>query len=240
MPFDVRDLARFQADFLDRITFADASGADASSALRIFHDTWFHGLLDGLRDVYPATADALGVTAFNAFARDYIRAHPLTSGDQTAYGIGFPAFFEHHPQAGALAWLGDLGRLEWAEHHAHHAADAAPCGFEDLLDPQAWIALHPSVTTVRLTSNAHAFRGHEADFRVQAIDSVWLIGRDRDDHVVRLRLAPEDCVFIERLAATGALTAALEALPPHSLPHLQTCLARLVQAGFLIQSGFHS
>lgn len=233
--FEVRDLGRFQADFLDRITAADAAGV-----LRVFHHTWFHGLLDGLRDVYPATARALGEGAFNAFARDYIRARPLTSGDQTSYGADFPAFFEHHSHAGAVAWLGDLARLEWAEHHAHHAADATPCDFADLLDPQAWIALHPSVSIVRLGTTAHAFRGNEAGFVVEATDSAWLIGRDRDDAVVRLRLEPPDRAFIDCLVATGALTSALEALPPETLPHLQTSLARLVQAGFIIQSGFHS
>jgi hypothetical protein len=233
--FKVHDLGRFQADFLERITATDTSGA-----LRIFHDTWFHGLLDGLADAYPATRQALGDQAFNAFARDYIRAHPLTDGDQTSYGAEFAAFFETHPHAAAFAWLGDLARLEWAEHHAHHAADAHPCDFEDLLDPQAWIAFHPSVAIVRLTSNAYGFRGHETDFTIRPEASTWLVGRDRQDDVIRLRLTPEDQVFIDRLAATGALVAALEASPPEALPRLQTCLAHLVQAGLLIQSGLHS
>lgn len=233
--FDIRDLGRFQADFLDRITSSDAAGA-----LRIFHDTWFHGLLDSLADIYPATRQALGDEAFNAFARDYIRAHPLTDGDQASYGADFPAFFERHPHAATFAWLSDLARLEWAEHHAHHATDAAPCDFEDLLDPQAWIAFHPSATIVHLTSNAYGFRGNETDFTIRPEASIWLVGRDRQDDVIRLRLTPEDHIFIDRLAATGALVAALEASPPDALTRLQTCLAHLVQAGILIQSGLHS
>ena len=229
MPFDVRDLGRFQADFLDRITSPKASGV-----LRVFHDTWFHGLLDGLRDVYPATMQALGEPAFNAFARDYIRSHPLTSGDQTLYGKDFPAFLEAHPQAGPLAWLSDLARLEWAEHSAHHAADAAPCGFDDLLDPEARVGLHPSVQPVRLSHNADAWRGGEATFVLQRIDSQWLIVRDRDDHVVRLRLTPGDAAVVDHLVATGSLTAVLGHCSPDALAHLQTLIARLVQAGFLI------
>lgn len=228
MSFDVRRLAAFQADFLERITAPDATGA-----LRVFHDTWFHGLLEGLTDVYPATRHALGDEAFKAFARDYVRSHPLTSGDQTSYGAAFPAFFETHPQAGALAWLGDLARLEWAEHQAHHAADARACDFDDLLDPQARLALHPSVSPVTLSHNAEALRGAEP-FTLQAVASRWLVGRDRDDDVVRLRLAPEDGDFLDRLVAQGALIAALEASAPDALPRLQTLLARLVQAGFLI------
>ena len=45
-------------------------GATAATAgvMRVFHDTWFYGLLEGLRDVYPATKQALGEPAFNAFA----------------------------------------------------------------------------------------------------------------------------------------------------------------------------
>ena len=232
MPFDVRDLAAFQADFLERITAAKASGA-----LRVFHDTWFHGLLDGLRDTYPATTEALGEPAFNAFARDFIRTHPLTSGDQTFYGSDFPAFLQSHPQIGPLAWLGDLARLEWAEHRAHHAADAAPCDFETLLDPAARIALHPSVQCVRTTHNVDAFRDNPAAFVLYAVDTDWLIGRDRDDDVVRLRLMPIETAFLAALIETGSLTAVLARFSADSLSPLQTCLARLVQAGFLIQFG---
>jgi len=226
---DVRTLGRFQADFLGRITAPDASGD-----FRIFHDTWFHGLLHGLSDIYPATRQALGEQAFKAFARDYIRSHPLNSGDQTAYGAAFAIFFETHPEAGAAAWLGDLARLEWAQHHAHHAADAAPCDFVDLLDPQACIALHPSVSPVRLSWNADALHGQD-DFTLARVDSRWLIGRGRDDDVIRLRLSPEDEAFVDHLTARGSLVAALEAASS-PLPQLQTLLARLVQAGFLISS----
>ena len=228
MPFDVRRLGAFQSDFLDRITAPGAAGV-----LRIFHDTWFHGLLDGLIDVYPATREALGDTAFNAFARDYIRSHPLGASDQTSYGAAFPTFFESHPHAGALAWLGDLARLEWAEHRAHHAADAIPCDFDDLLDPGRRVALHPSVSVLGLSCNADALRGPDP-FTLQMIDGRWLVGRDRDDTVVRLRLAPPDSAFLDRLVADGALITALEAAPPEALPNLQTLLARLVQAGLLI------
>jgi hypothetical protein len=224
---DVRPLGRFQAAFLDRITAPDAAGR-----FRIFHDTWFHGLLDGLIDVYPATRQALGEEAFKAFARDYIRSHPLKSGDQTSYGAAFAVFFESHPQAGAVAWLGDLARLEWAEHHAHHAADAIPCDFGDLLDSDLRIALHPSVSSVRLAHNVDALRGSEA-FTLDRVDSRWLVGRDRNDEVVRLRLTAEDSPFADGLVTHGALIPALDASPPDALPRLQTLLARLVQAGFL-------
>ena len=234
MPFDVRDLGRFQADFLDRITSSKPSGA-----LRVFHDTWFHGLLDGLRDVYPATMQALGEPAFNAFARDYIRAHPLTSGDQTLHGAGFADFLGAHAQIGPLAWLSDLARLEWAEHCAHHAADAAPCGFNDLLAPSARIALHPSVQSIRLAHNAHAFREDAAAFVLQDATTDWLIGRDRDDDVMRLRLSPLEADILARLVDTGSLAAVLAhvAADADAVSQLQICLARLVQAGFLIQSG---
>jgi len=233
MPYDVRDLGRFQADFLMRLTAAGASGV-----LRVFHDTWFHGLLDGLRDVYPATMAALGEPAFNAFARDFIRAHPLTSGDQTFYGADFPAFFEGHLEARSLAWLGDLARLEWAEHRAHHAVDAASCDFHDLLDPHIRVVLHPSVLPVRLAYNADAFRGDEAAFIPQRAGSYWLVGRDRDDDVVRLRLSPAEADFIACLVKMRSLPVALEQLAPDdgALAQLQTCLARLVQAGFLTPS----
>ncbi|MEI9902905.1 MAG: DNA-binding domain-containing protein [Asticcacaulis sp.] len=86
MRFDVRDLATFQNDFLWAITTPTAS---YDPGLVIHRDTGFFGLLDGLCDIYEATRKALGDEAFKAFARDFIRAHPLTSGDRNAYGGGF-------------------------------------------------------------------------------------------------------------------------------------------------------
>ena len=233
MPFDVRDLARFQADFLGRLT-----ATRPEPALRVFHDTWFLGLLDGLRDVYPATRRALG-GAFDAFGRDYIRAHPLGSGDQTFYGAAFPAFLEAHAHIGPSGWLGDLARLEWAEHRAHHAADATPCDFADLLDPHARITLHPSVLPLRLAGNADAFRDDEAGFVPRRLDSLWLVGRDRDDDIVRLRLTPADAEAVHGLVGTGSLTAVMDRLSSDAdaVARLQLLLARLVQAGFLIHSG---
>jgi len=228
MSFDLRPLSRFQAAFLDRVTAPDATGR-----FRIFHDTWFHGLLDGLADVYPGMRRALGEEAFKAFARDYIRSHPLDAGDQTLYGAAFAVFFESHPQGGDVAWLGDLARLEWAEHQAHHAADAVPCDFDDLLDADTRLALHPSVSSLHLAHDVDGVRGAD-DFTLERIDRRWLIGRDRHDDIVRLALTPEDGAFVDHLIARGALIAALEASPSDALPQLQTLLAHLVQAGFLI------
>ncbi len=232
--FDTSDLARFQSEFLHAVTGREPPAAN----LRIFHDTWFYGLLDGLREVYPVTLDALGDGAFNAFARDYIHARPSGS-NLNSYGAALPDFLAAHP-ALSLDWLPDLARFEWAHHAAHHAADVTPCSFEDLLDPADRVALHPSLQVLDLRYDVKglyaALSHNEPPPRVRAIACQSLIGRGRDDAVVHLCLAPLEVEFIALIRLSGALTTALEQLDPtpDDMTLLQTLLAGLVHHGLIV------
>lgn len=236
MRFDVRDLATFQNDFLWAITTPTAS---YDPGLVIHRDTGFFGLLDGLCDIYEATRKALGDEAFKAFARDFIRAHPLTSGDRNAYGGGFAGMLQLHPHLPA-AWLPDLAHFEWALHEAHHARDAEPCVFESLMAADAKVALHPSSHILSLSHDVRAL--HAAGVAgsepapVRAAHGDLLIGRTPEDEIVTLCLAPLEVDFLMLVSRHRSLLPALEQLDPDNddMPALQNLLAGLVARGLLV------
>lgn len=234
--FETSDLAGFQTAFLATVT----GPRPADSRLRIFHDTWFLGLLDVLRNRFEVTQTALGIEAFSAFARDFIRAHPLRHGHCNDYGIEFPAFLAAHPAAGSLKWLPDLAAFEGALNDAHHAADAEPADFAILLLPETRCGLHPSVRRLTLSHDIaplHAALTTGADTATPLPrPHHLLIGRDHDDDVIWLELDSAASSFLDALAHNASLTAAIEALAPDedTLSVLQTLLARLVPAGLII------
>lgn len=233
--FDTTNLAIFQRDFLASLM----TPASASAGLRVHHDTWLFGLIEVLGERFGLSRQALGDEPFNAFARDYVRGHALTSGDRNSYGDAFPDFLRHHPQAASLPWLADLAEFERALDHAHHARDAEACALEALMTPEAVCALHPSVSILRLDYNIKplhaALLAGEAVTAPVMIACDLLVGRTADDDVISLCLAPLETHFLTLVAAHRSLFSALDALSPddNDLLLLQTLLARLVQNDLL-------
>ncbi|MBP2157682.1 MULTISPECIES: DNA-binding domain-containing protein [Asticcacaulis] len=230
------DLATFQRNFLTNVMRPPST---APAGLRIHHDTWLFGLIEVLGERFRLSRLALGEEAFNAFARDYVQSHALTSGDRNAYGHAFPAFLRDHPQAASLPWLADLAAFESALEHAHHGRDAEPCALEALLAPDASCTLHPSVSILRLDHDIKPL--HAALLAGGACETPamvacdLLIGRTADDEVVSLCLAPLEAHFLKLINTHGSLFAALDALDPDAadLILLQTLLARLSQNSLL-------
>ena len=242
MRFDVADLAAFQETFLDAITQPDKAD---HPGLSIHRDTWFLGLLGTLSETYEAGRTALGDGAFKAFARDYIRAHPLASGDRNNYGADLASFVAAHPHL-PFAWLPDLLRFEWALHLAHHARDAEPAepaepaDFGALLAPEARVNLHPSARILSLDHDIKALHRALIDGTepppVRAFHCDLLIARDRDDVAISLCLAPYEAAFLDMVTRRHSLAEAIDRLQPNpdDMTILQALLARLVAAGLLI------
>lgn len=237
--FDTGTLSGFQDAFLKSIT---AAQPPQHPALRVHHDTWLFGLIEVLAGTFPATRNALGEEAFNAFARDYAHAHPLTRGDTNAYGDAFANFLAGHQHLGGLFWLPDLARYEYALHLAHHAADATPCRFDDLLDPEAVVGLHPSVQIITLAydiRDAHISALNEDQMPpVSPLIGDILIGRNPEDAVIQVALTPLESPFLALVAAETSLFRTLDRLnpTPDDLNLLQVLLAKLVHHGLLIVS----
>ncbi len=235
--FDTRDLADFQAAFLQTITGARPK----SAAMQVYHDTWFLGLIEVLRSRFDITVMALGDEAFNAFARDYVRSHALTSGDCGTYGTTFPAFLREHRQAASLPWLSDLAVVELALDQAHHAIDAEPCDFTALLAPDEQCDLHPSVQILVVRHDIKTFHASlretgSAEALPGALTCELLIGRNRDDDVIWLSLAPLEAQFLRLIRRHNSLFTTLDILAPNEddLAFLQSLLARLVHSGLVI------
>jgi len=228
--FDTRDLGKFQQAFLGVVTGAPP----ADHGLRIHHDTWFFGLVDTLRNTFPVMERVLGTESFNALARDYIRRHPLQTPCLNAYGEDMAAFLRDRKPA----WLADLAAFEWATNLAHHADDAVPCGFEDLLTPDGRCALHPSAGILWLEYDVLDLdSGRMTDTPLLRPRSI-LVGRTNADAVISMPLGILEAEFIARIGLHGSLFAVLEQMMPDEaeMQTLQALLARLVQTGLLIST----
>ncbi|MBW8734879.1 MAG: putative DNA-binding domain-containing protein [Asticcacaulis sp.] len=225
--FDTRHLARFQQAFLGVVT----GPPPADQAMRVHHDTWFFGLIEALRGTYPVTEAMISPDAFKALCRDYIRKHPLGTPCLNAYGDSMAAFLRNRDPA----WLADLAAFEWALSVAHHADDAAPSRFEDLLAPDGVCALHPSTQVLWLEYDV--MQMHTASDRMPApLAQSILVGRTPGDAVIWLPLSVLEAEFVARIGLHGSLFAVLEHMMPDDkeMPILQALLARLVQNGLLI------
>ena len=235
MRFDTADLAAFQHDFIGQVTAAEV--ADCPPGLAVHRATHLHGLIDVLLGVFVKTAEMLGESPFKAFARDYVRARPLTRGDRNLYGDDFGDFLARHPHAGDLVWLPDLARFEYAVHRAHHAHDAAACDFEALLAPDGMVGLHPSAYILASPFDIAELYGAVAEpMIVRTTPGLWLVGRTPADDVIWLPLTPVEGQFLTTLCETHSLFATLDQMAPDDIAMtcLQTLLARLVANGLLI------
>ena len=85
---------------------------------------------------YPVLVQVVGPAFFQTAAELYGAQTPSRQGDLNRYGDTFADFLAAWPPAGALPYLGDLARLEWAVQRMHDAPDAET-------DPEAWRVIAP-------------------------------------------------------------------------------------------------
>jgi hypothetical protein len=100
-------------------------GGDATARMNVYRNNVVFTLVQALRDTFPALAAWVGRAQFDAWALDFVRAHPPTHPVLTFYGAAFPSALAQaldEPQA----HLADLARLEFARIEAFHAQDDAP------------------------------------------------------------------------------------------------------------------
>lgn len=102
---------------------------------------------------FPVTKRLVGEAFFGAMVRVYAAAHPPSSPVLIDYGGSWPEFIEGFPPALAIAYLGDVARLESAWWRAYHAADARPLdagAFALAIEALAGsrLGFHPAVAVV--------------------------------------------------------------------------------------------
>ncbi len=117
-----------------------ADGLVAESRLAIYRHHVLATLTDVLKATYPVVCRLVDERFFGFAADQYIRLHPPAGPCLFEYGGTFAEFLGTFPPCRHLAYLPDVGRLEWAMNVAAHADDVVP------LDPRALQSLEPDDT----------------------------------------------------------------------------------------------
>ena len=173
-------LATVQKSFADAVRDASArvpepiKGAARLASERrfaVYRNNVAVGLVSALAERFPVVQRLVGEEFFRAMARAYVTQEPPRSPVLLHYGATFPAFVDGFEPAAAIAYLGDVARLEFARGRAYHAADAAPLSGEQVsaipADELAGmrVVLHPSMSVI---ASRHP------------IVSIWQAHRDPD------------------------------------------------------------
>ncbi|MGX5803591.1 HvfC/BufC N-terminal domain-containing protein [Bradyrhizobium sp. Arg314] len=221
-------------------------GLPSPRRFAVYRNNVVAGLIETLKENYPAVHRIVGEEFFRAMARHFVIAHPPHSPIMASYGEGFPEFIDGFEPATALPYLADVAGIERAWNEAYHAADAEPLTANNLLaidqDDLALVrlALHPSlrVTQSRFPAltiwHMNIAGGELAAVDLEAGGEDALIIRPSAEVVVH-QLSAGAAAFVRTLGAgkpaVAAAIAALEATPYFDLG---TMLAWLIEAGAFV------
>jgi hypothetical protein len=131
------------------------SGELSPKRFAVYRNNIVSGLIDALRDAFPAAHRIVGTEFFNAMARVYVAQDPPRSPVLLEYGSGFPDFVEEFEPCATLPYLSDVCRIERAWLEAYHAKEAFPLDPAQLgaippaQIPGLRLELHPSMRLIR-------------------------------------------------------------------------------------------
>ncbi|HEX4050188.1 MAG TPA: DNA-binding domain-containing protein [Steroidobacteraceae bacterium] len=188
----------------------DPSGQGCLKRFGVYRNNVIAGLIEVLRDAFPACCRLVGEEYFRAMARLYVSTRAPRSPVLLHYGADFPAFVADFEPTATLPYLAEVARIERAWLEAYHAAEAPPLDAAALAKiahrdlGELRFTLHPSVRIVRCRYPALTiWRMNVADGAPASVD---LSAGGEDVLVVR----PDADVEVRSLPAGGArLLAAL-------------------------------
>lgn len=93
---------------------SDAGPFSPEQRLQVYQNNLLFILGDVLKSIFPVCARLVSDDFFLYTARNYIEAHPPTSGDMTFYGDQFSAFLENFAPLKEHPYIPDVAALEWA------------------------------------------------------------------------------------------------------------------------------
>ena len=182
----------------------------AGQRLEVYRHAYYIRLEEALARDFPLLRAVLGDATFGREMAAYVRARPSRSPTIRDLGRALPAWFE----ARHATPLADLCRLEWALVQAFDAPDAPILDGEALLrrPPEAWadlrLALHPSVSLLRVTSDVlaswTAFRRGEEVPGPEPCDAHRLLVWRRDGASRVQAIPPEQGIGKGWLSEVGA------------------------------------
>lgn len=204
-------------------TIVAGDGLAPSARLAIYRHHFVTSLTEALRATYPVVYRLVGDGFFRYAAHEFIAERPPTNPCLGEYGEHFGEFIEGFPPCGALAYLGDVARLEWAIDCASRAPDAVPLAVGGLrsldqpdlerlrarFDPS--MALLSSAWPVDAIWHANQPDADPAAMVDAAAAPIALEVRRHGDDVVFRRLAPGPYAFRHALATGERLAAAAAA-----------------------------
>ncbi|MEI9975863.1 MAG: DNA-binding domain-containing protein [Ignavibacteriota bacterium] len=228
------------------IGLASPDGPSGARRFGIYRNNVVAGLIDALRDTFPAVRRLVGDEFFDATARVYATANPPRSPILLEYGDTFPSFLQTFAPARELPYLPDVAAIEFAWLAAYHAADRQPLERRAFLavressTPQLRLILHPSARVVRSVFPAiaiwYANRGQEAidEIRLDQGGEDALIVRPAAEVAVHL-LRPGQAAFLRALGAKKTLAeATLEARTDYPDFDLASALSGAIDAGAVV------
>jgi len=206
--------------------------------INVYRNTVQQSLIDVLAAAFPVVQRIVGLRFFAALARDYAVSHLPEAPQLSLYGGGLADFIAGHDKTGALPYLADVARLEWARGEAYFAADAAPLDPAALskLTPEQLSALrfvlHPAARLVRSAFPIHRIWtvNQPAVADVPAVDMSLAenVVFTRPAYDVQMRLvSAADAAFIAACAGGSSLNdATVAALAVDGEFNLQDALQR--------------
>lgn len=202
----------------------------AAERVAVYSHAYWARLLDCLRELFPATASALGIELFASFGAEYLARHPSRSYTLARLGDAFPDFLAAtRPERAAESpdWadlLVDLARLELAIQEVFDgpgeeeapAIDWSPLAQRS---PERWLATrlvpNPSLRIVALRFPLNDYftaLRHGGAAEIPAPTPSWLALWRRDYLVRRLPLDERAAGLLAALAGGSSIGDALESL----------------------------
>ncbi len=123
-------LRAFQKDFSAAVKADDPrarpQGLSDDQAWRfdVYRNNFFYGLIEQLKEAYPAIRSYLGDDGFVAVARGFLVHYPPSQRSLALFGGDFPDYLAQIPLTKDDPAICDLARAERARLEALHAADA--------------------------------------------------------------------------------------------------------------------
>ncbi len=136
-------------------------GPDGEPSLRrfsVYRNNVVVGLIDALKQSFPAVTRIVGDEFMSAMARIYVAAEPPSSPILLHYGAGLASFIEGFEPASTVPYLADVARMEWAWHESYHARETSklkPSSLSGLAPQEFEHVMFTPHSSLRLVASAY-------------------------------------------------------------------------------------
>lgn len=215
--------------------------------MNVYRNNFRASLSTVLADTFPVVRKLVGADFFRHIFDEYVRDHPVRSGDAREFGRHLSEFLVGFESTSMLPYLVDVARLEWLYHVVFHASSATP--FEQDTVARLVPADFPNLT-FELGSACRLLHSPYPVFRIWEVNQEGYVGGGRTNltegpqtvlvlrpkSAVELwRLTRAESTFVGALRAGHCLGRATEMTVLLDLEFdLKTVLEKFVRSGALV------